>query len=170
MQEERIPLNTDVESDSDLEKSGEFNYKNLIAIENGEIGCIVCFKTLPEIPEVYGCIQCEQCCLCKDCALKIITKSKHKKIKNKCPVCSKTKGWCKNINTNEVLYPIIPEQGDIENPRMVIIETRHLTRRHRPHIDDHRIICGILCCMAISFLCYMFYINKGNMLNNKRRE
>ena len=170
MQEERIPLNTDVESDSDLEKSGEFNYKNLIAIENGEIGCIVCFKTESEIPELYGCIQCEQCRLCKECALKIITKSKHKKIKNKCPVCSKTKGWCKNINTNEVLYPIISEEYDIENPRMVIIERRHLTRRHRPHIDDYRIICGILCCMAISFFCYMFYINKGNMLNSQKRD
>lgn len=170
MQEERIPLNTDVESDSDLEKSGEFNYKNLIEIENDDIGCIVCFKTMNEIEELYGCIQCTQCRLCKECALKIVTKSRFKKIKNKCPVCSKTKGWCKNINTNEVLYPIISENGDIENPRMVIIERRHLTRRHIAYFDDYKVICGILCCMLVSFMCYMFYISKGNILNRKREK
>ena len=93
-----------------------------------------------------------------------------KKIKNKCPVCSKTKGWCKNINTNEVLYPIITENGDIENPTMVIIERRQLRRRYMPYYDDYKIICGILCCMLVSFMCYMFYISKGNILNRKREN
>tara|TARA_Y100001935_G_C16885002_1_gene304364 strand:+ start:35 stop:517 length:483 start_codon:yes stop_codon:yes gene_type:complete len=160
MQEERIPLNTDVEIDCDNEKNSEFNYKNLIVSENNEIRCIICFKTESEIPELYGCIQCKQCCLCKDCALKIITKSRYKMIKNKCPVCSKTNGWCKNINTNEVLYPIITEENDIENPRMVIVERRHLRTRNRLNINDYKIICGIITSMVISFFCYMFYINK----------
>ena len=51
MHEERIPLNTESESESDLEKSGEFNYKNLISIENDDIECIVCFKTEDEIDD-----------------------------------------------------------------------------------------------------------------------
>ena len=170
MQEETIPLNFDTESDSDMEKSGEFDYKNLITIENDEIGCIVCFKTNAEMQETYGCIQCKQCKLCKECALKIRTRTKNKKIKNKCPVCSKTKDWCKNITTNEIFIPIISQTYDIENQQMFIIERRNILRRHRRSCGDMKVIWSILCCMAGSFFCYMFYINDGNMLNRKREN
>jgi len=175
MLEERIPLQSDIdtvietESDSDLEKSGEFDYKNLIARQSEELGCIICFKTNEEIPEKYGCVQCSQCQLCKDCALDIILRKKNRKLKNKCPVCSKTKGWCKNLTTNEILLTKKRELSDIENQRMVIIE-RAVFRRIRPDYDDLRVICYILGCMAMAFLCYMFYINKENMLNRKREN
>ena len=177
MQEERIPLQSDIdtdidieiESDSDLEKSGEFDYKNLIARQSEELGCIICFKTNEEIPEKYGCVQCSQCQLCKDCALDIILRKTNRRLKNKCPVCSKTKGWCKNLTTNEILLKKKRELSDIENQRMVIIE-RAVFRRIRPDYDDLRVICYILGCMAMAFLCYMFYINKDNMLNRKREN
>ena len=164
MQEERIPLNTESDSESDLEKSSEFNYRNLISAENDNIECIVCFKTEDEIDEKYGCIQCAQCRLCKDCALNIMTRTKNKKVKNKCPVCSKPKKWCKNITTNELLIPMQTQNNDIENPTTIIIERRGL-RRNRNSYDDLKVICRILCCMVVLFLFYMFYINNDSILH-----
>ena len=156
MQEETIPLHFDTESDLDMEKNSEFDYKNLITLENNEIGCIVCFKPDAEMQETYGCMQCKQCKLCKECALKI---------RNKCPVCSKTKDWCKNITTNEIFIPITPQTYDIENQQRFIVE-----RRNRRNCDDMKVIWSILCCIVGSFFCYMFYINDSNMLNRKREN
>lgn len=165
--EETNPLNFDTESDSDFDKNREFDYKNLITLESNEIGCIICFKTDAEMEETYGCIQCSRCNLCKECALKIITRTKNKKVRNECPVCRKTKEWCKNTTTNELFIPIIPQTYDIESQQMIIIERQNLLRPHGS-FSDMKIICGILCCMSAGFLCYMFYINDGNMFNIKR--
>ena len=168
MQEERIPLNTD--NGADLEQSGEFDYKNLIHIEKCDLGCIVCFKTDDEIAEKYGCVQCSQCRLCKDCAVKIVTCSKNKKLKNKCPVCSKTKGLCKNSKTNEILMPVKRKDNDIENQMSVTIERRQIVPTRRPNHDDIKVICCILCTMLSFFLLYMFYLDNDEMLGDNREN
>lgn len=151
MQEEGITENFD--NDSDLENNGVFDYENLINIEN--IGCIVCFKVRDVDEDYYGCTRCKNCELCKVCAVTIITQSKNKKLKNKCPVCSKKKLWCRNLKSNELLLPPTILEGDIER-RILIFERRSFLVRNK--CNDLKIICVIIFSMVMSFLIYMIYI------------
>ena len=108
--------------------------------------CVVCFNDINN-NQIFTCTRCEECKLCFDCTMKVLKN-------NKCPVCRKKNGWCKNPDG----FIVIKKQKNrIQRQRQ-----RHV--RNNCH-KDCNIVCSLLTMVLFGILLYIFW-NQDQKQNN----